>query len=52
MKRLIILMILPVMILSVCSKEQKEFKLEQGTPAYQGKCLRDVFSNLNPGIFN
>ena len=44
MKRLIILMILPVMILSVCSKEQKEFKLEQGTPAYQ--LAKDLVSTL------
>ena len=51
MKRFIVLVLLPALLLSSCSKEQKEVKLEQGTPAYQlAKDLVTILPMLDPDV--
>lgn len=49
MKRSIILLVLPVIMLAACSKEQGEIELGQGTPAYQlAKDLAATLPLLDP----
>ncbi len=49
MKRLIILAFLPLFVFFGCSEQQKEVKLEEGTPAYQlAKDLSSILPLLDP----
>jgi parvulin-like peptidyl-prolyl isomerase len=51
MKRYICFAILPLLMLLGCSQEQKEVKLEQGTPAYQlAKDLIPILPLLDPDV--
>ncbi len=49
MKRPIIILLLPVFLLFSCSKQQKDVKLEEGTPGYQlAKDLSVILPMLDP----
>lgn len=51
MKRFVVFVIVPVLMLIGCSQEQKEVKLEQGTPAYQlAKDLVPILPLLDPDV--
>jgi parvulin-like peptidyl-prolyl isomerase len=51
MKRLIIILLLPVLLLFGCSKQQKDVKLEEGTPGYQlAKDLSSILPMLDPEV--
>ena len=51
MKRFLIFMMLPLLLLAGCSQEQNEVKLEQGTPAYQlAKDLVPILPMLDPDV--
>ncbi|UCE42305.1 MAG: peptidylprolyl isomerase [Candidatus Aminicenantes bacterium] len=51
MKRYIIFVLLPALVLLGCSKEQKEVKMEQGTPGYQlAKDLVPILPMLDPEV--
>jgi len=49
MNRFIIVMLLPILVLLGCSKEQKEINLEEGTPEFQlAKDLTSILPLLDP----
>lgn len=51
MKRFIVFLILPMLFLLGCSKEQKEVKLDRGTPGYQlAKDLVPILPLLDPDV--
>lgn len=51
MKRFIVFMLLPILLLFGCSKEQKEVNLEEGTPGYQlAKDLTPILPLLDPEV--
>jgi parvulin-like peptidyl-prolyl isomerase len=51
MKRFMIFVLLPILLLFGCSKEQKEVKLEEGTPGYQlAKDLVLILPLLDPEV--
>ena len=51
MKRSVVYMTVPLLLLLGCSQEQKEVKLEQGTPAYQlAKDLVPILPTLDPDV--
>jgi len=51
MKRFMIFLLLPILLLFGCSKEQKEVKLEEGTPGYQlAKDLVLILPLLDPEV--
>jgi len=51
MKRLIIYMLLPILLLFGCSKEQKEVKLEEGTPEFHlAQELAGILPSLDPAM--
>lgn len=51
MKRFVIFVLLPILLLLGCSKEQKEVKMEEGTPGYQlAKDLTPILPLLDPEV--
>jgi parvulin-like peptidyl-prolyl isomerase len=51
MKRLVICVLLPALLLFGCSKEEKEVRLQEGTPGYQlAKDLVPIMPWLDPGL--
>ena len=51
MKRFIIFVLLPILLLLGCSKEQKEISLEEGTPEFQlAKDLTSILPLLDPTV--
>lgn len=51
MKRYVVFVLLPILLLLGCSKEQKEVKLEEGTPGYQlAKDLTPILPLLDPEV--
>jgi len=51
MKRVVVIVLLPILLLMGCSKEQKEVKLEEGTPGYQlAKDLTPILPLLDPEV--
>jgi parvulin-like peptidyl-prolyl isomerase len=51
MKRFFVFVMMPLLLLAGCSKEQKEVKLEQGTPAYQlAKDLVPILPMIDPDV--
>ena len=51
MKRFIVFVLLPLLLLFSCGKEQEEVKLEQESPAYQlAKDLIPILPFLDPEV--
>ena len=51
MKRAIVLVVLPLMLLSSCAKEEKGVTLQEGTPGFQlAKDLVPILPWLDPGV--
>lgn len=51
MRRFVVFVLLPILLLLGCSKEQKEVTLEEGTPGYQlAKDLTSILPLLDPEV--